>query len=81
MVNSHGRAARGGDVLIDPSLNSPGSTMTVIANSAEAAAGTAAGVSHPVGSALPVKRRPDGTLFVEIRDLPPSEFLVLINHF
>lgn len=79
VVNSHGGAARGGDVLIDPSLNSPGGTMTVAANSAEAA-GTAAGVPHPVGSSLPVKRRPDGTLFVEIRDLPPSEVLVLVNH-
>ena len=54
--------------------------MTAVANTAEAAAGTAAGISHPVGSRLPVKRRADGTAFVEIRDLPPSEVLVLVNH-
>ncbi|MGZ8395499.1 MAG: hypothetical protein ACXW3X_02380 [Rhodoplanes sp.] len=80
VVNSHGREPRGGDVVVDASLNPEGGEMTAVANTAEAAAGTAAGMSHPVGSRLPVKRRADRTAFVEIRDLPPSEVLVLVNH-
>ncbi len=80
VVNSHGGEPRGGDVVVDANLNPEGGEMTVVANTAEAAAGTAAGMSHPVGSRLPVKRRADGTAFVEIRDLPPSEVLVLVNH-
>lgn len=79
VVNSHGHALRGGDVLVDAELNPPGSEMTVIANTAQTASGTAHGVRHPLGSRLPVKRC-GGTAFVEIRDLPPSEVLVLINH-
>lgn len=80
MVNAHGNAVRGGDVLVDASLNLPGAQLTVVANSAEAAAGSAAGVSHPVGSQLAVRRKSDGTAYVEIRDLPPSEVVVLVNH-
>jgi hypothetical protein len=80
VINSHGREPRGGDVVVDASLNPQGGEMTVVANTAEAAAGTATGVAHPVGSRVPVKRLADGTAFVEIRDLPPSEVLVLVNH-
>jgi glycosidase len=78
VVNGHGTAARGGDVLVDAGLNPPGSTMTVVLNTAEA--GGAPAAAHPTGSTLPVQRTPDGTAFVAIRDLPPSEALVLVNH-
>jgi len=82
VINGHGVALRGGDVLVDAALNPPGSTMTVVANTLEAAAGTGTGtaLSHPVGSTLRVLRRSDGSAYVEIRDLAPSEVLVLVNH-
>jgi glycosidase len=79
VVNAHGVQPRGGDVLVDAGLHPLGSVMTVITNTAETAAGSPSGVAHPIGSRLPVKRR-DGTAYVEIRDLPPSEVLVLVNH-
>jgi hypothetical protein len=79
VVNTHGVQPRGSDVLVDADLNPPGSEMTVIANTAETAAGSPSGVAHPIGSRLPVKRR-DGTAYVEIGGLPPSEVLVFVNH-
>ena len=78
VVNGHGTDARGGDVLVDAALNPAGSAMTVVLNSAQAG-GSAAG-RHPVGAPVPVQRAPDGAAFVAIRDLPPSEVLVLDNH-
>lgn len=79
VVNSHGTQRRGGDVVVDADLNPPGSALTVIANSAEAGVGGASAIAHPIGSQLTVQRRPDGTAFVEIRDLPPSGVVVLVN--
>jgi hypothetical protein len=79
VVNAHGNEVRGGDVLIDASLNPPGTELTVVANTSEAARGTSAGVAHAVGSRLSVKQR-DGIAYVEIRDVPPSEVVVLVNH-
>ena len=80
VVNAHGREARGGNILVDAALNPPSSAMTVKVNSQETANGSRAGVSHPIGSRLPVKRLSDGTAFLEIRDVQPSEVLVLVNH-
>jgi len=80
VVNAHGTQGRGGDVLVDAALNPQGGEMTVIANTAETAEQSAGGVEQPIGSRLPVRRLPDGTAFVEIRNLPPSEVLVLVNH-
>jgi glycosidase len=80
VVNAHGTQGRGGDVLVDAALNPQDSAMTVIANTAQTAAQSAAGVAQPIGSRLPVRRLPDRTAFVEIRNLPPSEVLVLVNH-
>lgn len=80
IINAHGNEPRGGDILVDASLNPESTQMTVIANTVEAAAGSAAGVPHPVGSPVPIKRLADGTAYVEIRNLPPSEVLVLVNH-
>jgi len=78
VVNGNGTAPQDGDVAVAPELNgAPGAAFVVVANSAQAATPGLA-VSHPVGQILPVKRR-DGVAFVEIRDLPPSEVLVLVN--
>jgi hypothetical protein len=80
VVNAHGTQTRGGNVLVDVDLNPEGGEMTVIANTAQSAVSSSSGAAHPIGSRLPVKRLPDGTAFVEIRALPPSEVLVLVNH-
>ena len=90
VVNGNGAGNRGGDVMVDASLNAasaPGlpwgaggaPVLTVVANTAQAAAvaagGAYAGV-HPVGQKLAVKVR-DGVAYVEIRDLPGAEVVVL----
>lgn len=80
IINSNGGAARGGNVLVDAGLNPAGADLTVTANSQETAAGSSAGVSHPIGSKVPVQRLGNGTAFVEIRNVLPSEVLVLVNH-
>lgn len=79
VVNVHGTASRGADVIVDASLNPPGSVMTVLLNTA-AVGDLPPGGFHTAGSKLPVLRRADGTAYVEIRDVPPSEVLVLSNH-
>jgi glycosidase len=93
IVNGHGAQARGADVVVDAGLNAPdaagrpfgpaGPQFEVIANSAQAAHDAAAvGVpfpgSHPVGERLPVFVR-DGAAFISLRDVGPSEAIVLIN--
>ena len=89
VVNCHGSDPRGGDVVVDASLNAataPGHPwgtsspfLQVIANSAHTAAGAAYAGPHPVGQQLAVKTRPDGTAYVEIRGIPASEVVVLSN--
>lgn len=89
IVNGNGGSSRGGDVAVDASLNSssaPGNPwgaggtpiFQVVANSAQAAAGAAYAGAHPIGQQLPVTVR-NQTAYLEIRDLPPAEVLVLIN--
>ena len=88
IVNGHGNEVRGGDVVVDINLNSSSAAgdpfrggtpfLSVIANSAQAAVGSAYTGPHPVGEKVPVKNR-NGSAFVEIRDLPPSEVVVLTN--
>jgi glycosidase len=83
IVNGHGAQLRGADVLVDGSLGGSSASFVVVANSAQAAhdAASTGGPftgSHPVGEKVPVEFR-GGTAFVEIRDLPPSEAIVLIN--
>jgi glycosidase len=80
VLNPHGAEARGADVVVDVALNPPGSTLTVVLNSAESADPQGYAGSHAVGSTLPVLRTADGTAYVEIRNVPPSEVLVLANH-
>jgi hypothetical protein len=80
MLNAHGTDSRGADVLVDAMLNPPGSSMTVILNTAQAASPHGFTGTQPVGSSLPVRRTPDGKAYVEIGDVPASEVLVLTNH-
>jgi hypothetical protein len=76
VVNPNGVASRGADVVVDATLNPPGSALTVIVNSAEAAGHPG---SHLTGSQVQVQRRADGTAYVALRDLGASESLVLTN--
>jgi glycosidase len=93
IVNGHGGANRGGDIVVDADLNADdaagrpsganAASFVVVANSAQAAheaahPGTAYNGSHPIGQRVAVQSR-DGTRYVAIRDIAPSEVLVLIN--
>jgi glycosidase len=80
ILNAHGAESRGADVLVDATLSPPGGAMTVILNTAQATNAQGYTGTHPVGSRLPVHRRADGKAFVEIRDVRPSEVVVLSNH-
>ncbi|HMI85062.1 MAG TPA: alpha-amylase family glycosyl hydrolase [Polyangiaceae bacterium] len=78
-INTHGERSRGADVLVDASMNEPESGFCVVVNTAQAANADYGG-THPVGSMVPTKTR-EGVRFLEIRDLPPSEVLVLTNRW
>lgn len=84
VLNTNGNESKSGDVLVDAKLSPPGSKMTVILNTAQAAEPNGYSGSHPVGSTLEVKQKDTGEdkgkAYVEIRDLKPSETLVLTNH-
>jgi glycosidase len=77
VVNGNGREERGARVLVDADLNPTNGVMTVVLNTAQIA-----GIAgpHQTGETLPVKRTANGTAYVEIHPLPPSEALVLMNH-
>ena len=76
VVNPNGVASRGADVVVDAGLNPAGSSLTVVASTAEAA-GLPGG--HRVGDQVPVQRRADGTAYLAMRDVGVSETLVLTN--
>jgi glycosidase len=76
VVNLNGREERGARIMVDASLNPPGGVMIVALNTAQVAGISA---SHPVGEAIPVARTADGTSYVEIRGIPASEALLLMN--
>lgn len=88
IVNGHGVEMRGGDVLIDPSLNSPQAPgnpwggqpphLVVIANTAQTAVGPGYAGSHPIGSELAVGWR-GGVAYISIRNVAPSEVILLVN--
>ncbi len=80
VLNPHGSATRGGDVLVDAALNPAGSDFTVVLNSAQAADQITFSGTHPTGSTCMVKHNQDGSTYVEIRELMPSELIVLSNH-
>jgi glycosidase len=77
-INAHGTESRGADVVVDADLTPAGSLMTVVASTA-GIAGTAPG-TLAVGSTLVVQRSGSGPAFVSLRDVPPSEVVVLVNH-
>jgi glycosidase len=82
LFNSHGSKSRSADVLVDAVLNrSDGKgALTVVFNSAqEEARPRRYSGDYPKGSKQTVKRR-DGVAFVEVRDLAPSQVLVLASH-
>jgi hypothetical protein len=64
--------------LVDASLSAGSGQFRVIVNTAEVAG---APVRHPTGSLLAVQHKTDGTAYLSIRDMPPSEVLVLDNRF
>ena len=79
IVNGHGTESRGGDVTVDATLNGAGAmSMRVIANSAQVIAGANYAGTHPVGELVEVQVK-DGGHYVAIRNVAPSEVLVLIN--
>src|SRR5690606_11982971 len=59
VVNSHVSEPRGADVLVDASLNAPGSAMTVVLNTAQAANPQGYSGAYPSGERLPVQRSAD----------------------
>jgi glycosidase len=78
IVNGHGTASRGADVLVDAALNQgPQAKFTVVANTAEVAQGASYTGRHRVGSTVTVERAE--CAYVEIRDVGASEVLVLTN--
>jgi glycosidase len=79
VLNPHGTQPRGADVMVDASLNPPGSKLTVVLNSAQAGDPQGYQGTHPVGEALVVQQR-DGAAYIELRDILPSEVVVLANY-
>ena len=80
LVNPNGNASRGGDIVVSAELWTVGSEFIVVANTAQAANPSAAGISHPVGSRVRVQGlRNNEPAFIEIRNVPPAEVLVLIQ--
>lgn len=80
VANTHGTqdsATR--RVLIDASLNPGGSTMTVMANTAEAGSDGPFTGNHPVGTTIPVEHDSDGVAYVTIASLGASEVVVVTN--
>ncbi len=81
VFNSHGKEPRSANVLVDASLNPPGTFLSLVLNTAqEIAKPRRYAGTHPVGSKSEVQRAPEGIAYVEIKDLAPSEVLVLANH-
>lgn len=66
IVNGHGTEARGGDVLVDATLNPLGSEMQVLLNTAQAGNPEGYGGGYSVGTFVPVRRTVQGIAYVEI---------------
>jgi glycosidase len=78
VLNAHGTASRGADVLVDAVLN--GDNMHVLLNTEQAADPAGYTGGHPAGSLLAVQRAADGKAFIAVRDLGPSELVVVSNY-
>lgn len=80
VVNANSEAARGGDIVVSAELWQTGTTtFTVVANTAQAAAGAGYGGTHPVGSTVTVQGVPGEPAYVPIRTVGPAEVLVLVQ--
>ena len=82
VVNANGDAPQGADVEVAREFFRAGATYTVVANTSEAGAGPAGfHGSHPVGDELPVRgdAAPGRFCFLEVRDVPPGEVVVLLR--
>ena len=79
VLNPHGSETKGADVTVAAELNEPNASMDVVFNSAQTANPQGYTGSHHAGTRVPVLRAQDGRAYVEIRDIPPSEVLVLTN--
>ena len=64
IVNTHGLQKRGANIIVDANLNPEGSELTGV---------------FGAGGSFPVKRNPAGIHYIEVRDVPPSEVIVLTN--
>jgi glycosidase len=81
VLNTNGFEQRGADVIVDASLNSnDDSSMTVVFNTAQTAQAHEFTGSHPVGSTVAVNKTAEGRAFVQIRNIPPAELIVIANH-
>ncbi len=78
VLNPHGTAKRGADILVDAALNPAGSSMTLVLNT-EVAAGLYSAENNP-GSHKITKKNSAGIHYIEVRELGPSELLVFCNH-
>ena len=84
VVNGNGELAGSSDLVVSAELWQPGQTQfTVVANTAQAAAGDRYSGTHPVGSMVGVLGRGHETepAYIEMRDIPPAEVIVLIKVF
>ncbi|SDZ24634.1 Glycosidase [Geodermatophilus africanus] len=81
VLNPNGEHARGGDVVIAAELSLPGTAYEVLANTAQAGTPTSFSGTHAVGSTLAARGRtsPDEPLYLEVRDIPPAEAVVLLQ--
>ncbi|MGF1546470.1 MAG: alpha-amylase family glycosyl hydrolase [Thiotrichales bacterium] len=80
VLNPHGVEARGADILIDPNLNPAGGALTVVLNSARTDAQAPPSGHLAVGTRVESLRDPDGTSFVCLHGIGPSELVILANH-
>lgn len=78
ILNSNPRERRGATIQVDPSL-SDGRPMRVIYNSAESADSIYSG-RYQVGDDVTVERGADGSAWISIEDMGPSEVIVLTSH-
>jgi glycosidase len=77
IVNVNGLEPRGARILVDGELSGKSGAMKVMVNTMEV---DAAAPPYPTGTTVPVKEDEDGTCFVELWGIGPSEGVVLCNH-
>ncbi len=85
VVNPHALENRGGDIVVDADISPPGTVFEVVANTAHTAAGNTYSGTHAIGTTVTVGPKPDEPnqnkpkAFVEIRDVPACEVVVLVK--